>query len=100
MKKNDKLFLMIAAVVAVILVCFALVKGCENVTTCYEMRDDKMSLVRGVREGLYRDGDYKCIEKDKGIYDYMVESDRLIKVTWYNDSRTEVKYTEYFSVYY
>ena len=52
MKKNDKLFLMIAAVVAVILVCFALVKGCENVTTCYEMRDDKMSLVRGVREGL------------------------------------------------
>lgn len=116
MKKNDKLFLMIAAVIAVILVCFALVKGCENVTTCYEMRDDKMSLVRGVREGLYRDGDYKCIEKDaymvelfpygcvdkndKGIYDYMVESDRLIKVTWYNDSRTEVKYTEYFSVYY
>lgn len=115
MKKNDKLFLMIAAVIAVILVCFALVKGCENVTTCYEMRDDKMSLVRGVREGLYKDGDYICIEKDAymvelfphgcvdkndSIYEYMVEDDRLIKVTWYNNDRTEVEYTEYFSVYY
>lgn len=120
MKKNDKLFLIIAAVLAAILGCFAFVKGCktisQNVATCYEMRDDKMSLVRGVREGLYKDGDYECIEKDaymvelfpygcvdkndKGIYDYMVKDDRLIKVTWYNNNRTEVKRTEYFSVYY
>ena len=115
MKKNDKLFLIIMAVLAVILVCFTLVKGCktisQNVATCYEMRDDKMSLVRGVREGLYKVGDYKCIEKNAYMIelypygcvdnnDYVVENDRLIKVTWYNNDRTEVKRTEYFSVYY
>ena len=115
MKKNDKLFLTVAAVLAVIIGCFAFVKGCKtisrNVATCYEMRDDKMSQVRGVREGLYKDGDYE--RKEKNAYmielfpygcvdnnDYVVEDDRLIKVTWYNNDRTEVKRTEYFSVYY
>ena len=120
MKKNDKLFLIIVAILATILGCFAFVKGCktisQNVATCYEMRDDKMCLVRGVREGLYKDGDhvsikkdtymiellpYGCVDKnnDKGIRDYMIKDDRLIKVTWYNRNR-EVKRTEYFSVYY
>lgn len=119
MKKNDKLFLIIAAVLAAILGCFAFVKGCktisQNVATCYEMRNDKMILYRGVREGLYKDGDYECIKRnaytvelfpygcvdknnDKGIRDYMIKDDRLIKVTWYNRDRT-VKRTEYFSVY-
>ena len=119
MKKNDKLFLIIAAVLAAILGCFAFVKSCktisQNITTCYEMRNDKMSLVRGVREGLYKDGDYECIKRnafmielfpygcvdknnDKGIRDYMIKDDRLIKVTWYNRDR-EIKRTEYFSVY-
>ena len=119
MKKNDKLFLTVAAVLAVIIGCFAFVKGCktisQNIATCYDMRDHKMSLVRRVREGLYKDGDHVCVKKDtytvelfpygcvdknnEGIYDYMIKDDRLIKVTWYNRDRTEVKRTEYFSVY-
>ena len=119
MKKNDKLFLTVAAVLAAILGCLAFIKGCktisQNIATCYEMRDDKMSLVRGLREGLYKGGDHVCVKKDtytvelfpygcvdknnEGIYDYMIKDDRLIKVTWYNRDRTEVKRTEYFSVY-